>query len=194
MRRIEAVEHIVKALPYKTLVVSNLGYPSRELHHVHDRPRNFYMLGSMGLASSIGLGLALARKEKTVVLDGDGSILMNLGSLVTIANQKPGNLILVVLDNQCYGTTGGQPSYASGVTNIEALAKAAGITKTKTVRIKKRLVETLENTIRTEGPFVIVVKVDEGNAKVPLIPMKPEDIKERFMASLQAERSTPTGS
>jgi sulfopyruvate decarboxylase subunit beta len=143
------------------------------------------MLGSMGLASSIGLGLALVRQEKTVVLDGDGSILMNLGSLSTIANQVPRNLVLVVLDNQCYGTTGGQPSYTSGVTNIEALAKAAGIAKTKTVQVKKQLVETLESTTRTEGPFVIVVKVDKGNANVPLIPMKPEDIKERFMASLQ---------
>lgn len=189
MRRIEAIKHVVKALPSNALIVSNLGYPSRELYHVQDRPRNFYMLGSMGLASSIGLGLALARKEKTVVLDGDGSILMNLGSLVTMANQKPRNLVLVVLDNQCYGTTGGQLSYTSGVTNIEELAKAAGVTRTKTVRMKKQLLETLKNALRTDVPYVIVVKVDRENAEVPLIPVEPEDIKERFMASLKAERS-----
>lgn len=98
------------------IVVSNIGDPSKELYKIKDRPRNFYMLGSMGLASSISLGIALSKSENVVCLDGDGALLMNLGSLATIANYNPKNLVLIVLDNGSYGTTGNQPSFTSGTT------------------------------------------------------------------------------
>jgi sulfopyruvate decarboxylase subunit beta len=85
------------------------------------------MLGSMGLASSIGLGLAMAQPRKVVVIDGDGSLLMNLGSLATIANHAPENYLLVVLDNQCYGSTGCQLTATSHATDLAAIATGAGV-------------------------------------------------------------------
>ena len=111
MERIKALEQITDQLENE-LVICNIGFPSRELYHVNDSPQHFYMLGSMGMASSIGLGLAMAQVRKVIVFDGDGSLMMNLGSLITIYNQNPENLVLVVLDNECYGSTGNQCTYA----------------------------------------------------------------------------------
>jgi sulfopyruvate decarboxylase subunit beta len=99
MRRYEAITEIIKNLE-KELIVCNLGIPSKELYHLKDCDRNFYMMGSMGLASSISLGLAISNPNKEVwCIDGDGSLLMNLGSLSTIANVNPDNLTLIVIDN-----------------------------------------------------------------------------------------------
>ena len=114
MQRIEAIKTIAESLEDE-LVICNIGFPSRELYSVKDSNTHFYMLGSMGMASSIGLGLALSSKRKVVVFDGDGSILMNMGTLVTIFSQNPPNMILVVLDNQCYGSTGSQCTYTTKV-------------------------------------------------------------------------------
>ena len=86
MRRIDAIR-IIAEIVEEEMIVANIGFPSRELYSLHDRNRNFYMVGSMGLASSIGLGLAMSTKQKIWVIDGDGSVLMNLGTLATIANQ-----------------------------------------------------------------------------------------------------------
>ncbi|MEN6329345.1 MAG: thiamine pyrophosphate-dependent enzyme, partial [Methanobacteriaceae archaeon] len=120
MERIEALEQITSQLD-EELVICNIGFPSRELYHVNDSPHHFYMLGSMGMASSIGLGLAMAQERKVIIFDGDGSLLMNLGSLVTIYNQSPRNLVLVVLDNECYGSTGNQCTYSS-TTDLKKVA------------------------------------------------------------------------
>jgi len=92
------------------LVVSNIGLPSQELHLLDDQPTNFYMLGTMGLSSSIGLGLALAQKAKVIAIDGDGSVLTNFGTLPTIANNPADNFILLIIDNCSYGSTGDQPT------------------------------------------------------------------------------------
>ena len=101
------------------LYVCNIGFPSRELYAAADRPKKIYMLGSMGLASSIGLGLALVRPErKVIVLDGDGSVLMNLGALATIAHNALENYLLIILDNCCYGSTGSQPTCTSQRTEL----------------------------------------------------------------------------
>ena len=125
MKRIEAIALAAEAAQAQdALLISNIGFPSRELFSVKDRPENFYMLGSMGLASSIGLGLALARPErKVMVLDGDGSVLMNLGTLATIAHYAPENYLLVILDNCCYGSTGSQPTCTHLGTDLFALAQ-----------------------------------------------------------------------
>jgi sulfopyruvate decarboxylase subunit beta len=176
MLRIEAIALAAEAAAAcSALLVCNIGYPSRELFSVKDRPENFYMLGSMGLASSIGLGLALARPErKVMVLDGDGSVLMNLGTLATIAHHAPENYLLVILDNCCYGSTGSQPTCTHLGTDLFALAKAAGA---KNVREVLR-VEELPPALRGLG--VLIVKVEAGNAVVPLVGLSPEEIVERF--------------
>lgn len=189
MERIKALKQISNQLE-KELVICNIGFPSRELYHVKDSPQHFYMLGSMGMASSIGLGLAMALESyegkegrKVVVFDGDGSVLMNLGSLVTIANQKAQNLILVVLDNECYGSTGSQCTYAS-TTDLKKVAESVGFQKTFFFPESKKNID-FTTVLETEGPVFVHVKVKAGNADVPIIPLEPEDIKERFMEAIK---------
>jgi sulfopyruvate decarboxylase subunit beta len=177
MKRIEAVALAAAAAAEQdALLISNLGYPSRELFSVCDRSENFYMLGSMGLASSIGLGLALARPERRVmVLDGDGSVLMNLGSLASIAHHAPDNYLLVILDNCCYGSTGSQPTCTGLGTDLAALARAAGVRSVRRTEGPEELAEALQ------GQGVVVAMVQAGNASVPIISLLPEEILERFM-------------
>ncbi len=177
MKRIEAIALAAEAAQAEgALLISNIGYPSRELFSVRDRPENFYMLGSMGLASSIGLGLALARPERRVIsLDGDGSVLMNLGTLATIAHHAPENYLLVILDNCCYGSTGSQPTCTHLGTDLAALAVAAGVNIVKEVDNIEDLAKALT------GQGVVVAKVEAGNANVPIIHLAPKEIIERFM-------------
>lgn len=179
MKRIEAIEIIAKqAEEENALLVANIGFPSRELYSVLDRKSNFYMLGSMGLASSIGLGLALARPDKKVIsIDGDGSVLMNMGSLATIANQHPDNYLLVIIDNSSYGSTGSQPTATSGKTDLTAVARGAGI---KDVYTASNITE-FKKVLGMSDARVVVVRVLPGNAKVPIISLSPEEIIERFM-------------
>ncbi len=177
MKRIDAIAIIAQgAESMDALLVGNIGYPSRELYAVGDRPSNFYMLGSMGLASSIGLGLALARPDRRVVaIDGDGSVLMNLGSLATIADQSPKNYLLVILDNGCYGSTGCQPTCTCRRADLARMAESAG----NEVRLAATPAE-LRAGLAKRG--VLVVKVEIGNADVPVIDLTPEEIIRRFMA------------
>lgn len=178
MRRIEAISIIAgEADCQGALLVGNIGYPSRELYAVGDRPSNFYMLGSMGLASSIGLGLALALpKRRVIAIDGDGSVLMNLGSLATLADQDPDNYLLIILDNGCYGSTGSQPTCTARRADLEKLAAGAGISEVSVATTA----DELRKGVGNKG--VLVVKVEIGNADVPVIPLSPEEIIERFMA------------
>jgi len=164
------------------LIVANIGYPARELFAAADRPENFYMLGSMGLASSIGLGLAVSQAQRVCVIDGDGSVLMNLGSLATIAHHAPDNFCLVIVDNKVYGSTGGQPTYTGGKTDLAALAEAAGNKQVRRVSTKAQLARALDEH---EGhASIIIADTDPGNEDVPVIPLSAVAIKERFMARL----------
>ena len=183
MKRIEALSIIAKeAESQNALIVGNIGFPSRELFAVGDRPSNFYMLGSMGLASSIGLGLALARPDRRVIaIDGDGAVLMNLGSLATIADKNSKNYLLIILDNGCYGSTGSQPTCTSRRADLVRVAEGAGVSEVKLAASPE------EVRVGLAGRGVLVVKVDIGNADVSVIDLSPEEIIERFM-----ERSAGT--
>lgn len=177
-RRNELFETVVPVLG-DALVVCNIGFPSQELFAHQDRERNFYMLGSMGLASSIGLGLSLTTSQNVVSIDGDGSVLMNLGTLATIANQAPSNFTLLIVDNGAYGSTGDQPTYTSGVTSLAGMATAAGIDKvyeTQGAEVGPKLASCLG----TPGPHVIVAKVSPGSPKLKPIPLAPVVIRDRF--------------
>ena len=125
MIRAEILRAIIPVISDE-LVVSNIGLPSQELHMLDDQPTNFYMLGTMGLASSIGLGLALSQNETVIAIDGDGSVLTNFGTLPTIANNVANNFILLIIDNGSYGSTGDQPTYAGGKTSLAKVAEACG--------------------------------------------------------------------
>ncbi len=182
MKRFDVIKEIVKTLKDE-IVVCNLGAPSRELYHAKDRDRNFYMLGSMGLASSIALGLAISNpKEKIICIDGDGSILMNLGSLATIANSTTMNYSLIVIDNSSYGSTGDQQTYTSKKTNLAIIARGAGFRSITVIDKLKDINRKLSNL--SEGCHFILIKALPGNAKVENVPLNPEKLKERFIKSL----------
>ena len=167
-------------------VIASLGHPAYDLFAAGDRAANFYTWGSMGLASSIGLGIAIARPDLRVfVVDGDGSLLMNLGSLATIGWTKPANLVLVVWDNEEYGTTGGQGSATAHGADLAAAARAMGIRSAATVRNEHELRAAIAEARRDSGPSVIVAKVEES-APTGKPPLDYVFIKGRFMAAIGA--------
>ncbi|WP_425098161.1 sulfopyruvate decarboxylase subunit beta [Tropicibacter sp. S64] len=166
------------------LVVCNIGIPSQELHAIDDQPTNFYMLGTMGLASSIGLGLALVQPKPVIAIDGDGSVLTNLGTLPTIGNNQGGHLILLIIDNGSYGSTGDQPTYTGKRTSLAGMARAAGCERV--VEIDGRDAKAaLKDALGTKATTVIVCKCDSGNEKMPVITMDPVTIRDRFMAAVR---------
>jgi thiamine pyrophosphate-dependent acetolactate synthase large subunit-like protein len=176
----------------KAPIIASLGHPAYDLYAAGDRPENFYTWGSMGLASSVGLGLALARPDRRVfVIDGDGSLLMNLGSLATIGWTRPANLVLVVVDNERYGTTGGQDTATAHGADLESAARAMGIAHASTVRTIQSLKARLEHA-GAQGPSVIVVKV-EGGAPTGKPPLDCVYIKQRFMAAMGCSEAATEG-
>jgi thiamine pyrophosphate-dependent acetolactate synthase large subunit-like protein len=193
MNRLDATRQLIAVLDDEPIVAS-LGHPAYDLYGAGDRPANFYTWGSMGLASSIGLGLALARPDLRVfVLDGDGSLLMNLGSLATIGWTRPPNLVLVVWDNQEYGTTGGQQTATAHGADLEMAARAMGASSTATVRTEEAFGAAIARSRTEPGPWVIVAKVDE-TAPAAKPPLDCVFIKQRFMAAIgQVEAATRGG-
>ncbi|MGI9319390.1 MAG: sulfopyruvate decarboxylase subunit beta [bacterium] len=167
------------------LVVCNIGLPSQELHLIDDQPTNFYMLGTMGLASSIGLGLALAQDKKVIAIDGDGSVLTNFGTLPTIANNVADNFILLIIDNGSYGSTGDQPTYAGKKTSLTAVARACGCDNVIECTAAETI-EVLQTALSGTGMTIIVSKWESGNIKVPVITMDPVEIRSRFMRAVSA--------
>jgi len=178
-----AISIAVKKIGNNPIISAN-GFISRDLFEVCDKNSNFYMIGSMGLASSIGLGVALKNPRKSVfIFDGDGNILMNLGSLTTIASQKPKNLIHVVFDNSVHESTGGQPTNSNFV-NIEKIAKVCNYNHTFTVKTKNNFLKILHKIKKLKGPIMIVVKIQQsGMEKSKRVEILPVEIKERFMMS-----------
>lgn len=168
------------------LVVCNIGLPSQELFLLDDQPSNFYMLGTMGLCSSIGLGLALAQRKKVVAIDGDGSVLTNLATLATIANNVADNFVLLIVDNGSYGSTGDQPTYAGGKTSLTAVAKACGCEHVVECQAADCAAE-LRAALDANRMTVIVAKCQSGNIPVPVIEMSPVAIRDRFMAEVRRE-------
>lgn len=167
------------------LVVCNIGIPSQELHAIDDQPSNFYMLGTMGLASSIGLGLALAQPKPVIVIDGDGSVLTNMGTLPTIANNVADNYILLIIDNGSYGSTGDQPTYAGRKTSLSKVAEACGCERVIECQAEETG-QVLQEALDAKEMTIIVCKCESGNAKMPVITMDPVVIRDRFMKSVSA--------
>jgi thiamine pyrophosphate-dependent acetolactate synthase large subunit-like protein len=188
MTRIEATRAIVE-LANGAPIVASLGHPAYDLFAAGDRPQHFYTWGSMGLASSIGLGLALARPElRVIVLDGDGSLLMNLGSLATIGLLRPNNLIVIVMDNEEYATTGGQPTPTAHGADLAGAARAMGIATATTVRTEGEL----RGALNTPGPIFIAAKVKES-APTAKPPLDCVFIKQRFMSAIRSPQSAIEG-
>jgi thiamine pyrophosphate-dependent acetolactate synthase large subunit-like protein len=181
MTRHEALQHLLLHLPDGALALFTTGMISREAFNIRDRAENFYMIGSMGLLNALGLGLALQVPARTMwVVEGDGSALMSLGALPLIATCQPTNLIHVVLDNEIYESTGGQPTISATV-DLAALATAAGYTRVWRVSDAVALREALRQVAETKELTFLLVKVSgrapEGLGRVALTP---EEIKRRF--------------
>ena len=184
MTRLDATRVLVSSIG-DAPVIASLGHPAYDLFAAGDRPANFYTWGSMGMASSIGLGLALARPDLPVfVVDGDGSLLMNLGSLATIGWTKPPKLVVIVWDNEEYATTGGQGTATAHGADLAAAARAMTVPETMTVRTEAELKSALARAQTVVGPAVIVAKVRESapSAKPPLDYV---GIKDRFMSAIK---------
>ena len=172
MLRFEATKLILKHAG-NSPIVSNLGPTTDELWHAGHRDRNFYTYGSMGLCSSIALGMALSTQERVISLDGDGSLLMNLGAIATIGREQPKNLIVVVWDNEEWGQTGHQASHTAKGTDLEQVARSCGIRHTSTVKNLEDLESVFATALREEGPSFIVAKIEEAEY-LPVAPIEPE--------------------
>jgi thiamine pyrophosphate-dependent acetolactate synthase large subunit-like protein len=195
MTRLEATRVLLRAMDEEpnAPIVASLGHPAYDLCAAGDRAANFYTWGSMGLASSIGLGLAMARPDLRVyVLDGDGSLLMNLGSLATIGWVRPANLVVIVWDNESYATTGGQPTATAHGSDLEAAARALGAAMTATISGAEELVATVARARGANGPCVIVAKVAESAPTVKP-PLDCVFVKQRFMAAIGSAESATRG-
>lgn len=160
IHRRPAIRSLVDARPDHLLVVSGLGSSTWDLSAAGDDPRNFCFIGAMGQAGPFALGLATARPSKRVALiTGDGELLMSLGVLATIANRAPANLAVIVMDNESYIETGGQPTATAGPTDLEAVARGAGIGETCTIHEESELDMLRERMLNAPGPFFANVKV-----------------------------------
>ena len=183
LNRLQATRYVVQQVTDEPIIAS-LGNPKFDLFTAQDRPQNFYMWNSMGLASSMGLGLAMVRPEqKVIILDGDGSILMNLNSLPTAAARSPQNLIHVIWDNRQFELTGGQPTHTAFRTDLAKLAQGAGFDKVETVETQEAFERAFSHALREPGPWIIIAIIDAERA-TGRPPKSPTYIKHRFMESL----------
>ena len=162
MRRLDAMQAVYPQLQEKnTVVVTIMGAVAAELQSLGHRPNFFYLQHAMGIASSLGLGIALSRPElKVVVFDGDGSVLMNLGGLTTLARYRPRNLVHVVFDNESLLSVGGFPTATSTGSDIAAIAAGAGVPRTATVRDLAAFTSEFGEALDANELTTLVAKVE----------------------------------
>jgi sulfopyruvate decarboxylase subunit beta len=160
VRRLDALQAVYDRLEHRT-VVTIMGAVAAELQSLGHRPNFFYLQHAMGLASSLGLGIALAQPERQVVVfDGDGSILMNLGGLTTLARYRPRNLVHVVFDNESLLSVGGFPTATATGTDLAGIAAAAGVPRTALVTTIEAFTEAFDAALAANDLTTIVAKVD----------------------------------
>jgi len=167
------------------IVVAGLGAPAYDLASCGDQPLDFPLWGAMGSAAMVGLGLALAQPRQTVlVLTGDGEMLMGLGSLATIAAQRPANLRIVVLDNECYGEIGQQRTHTAMGVDLAAIASACGMRNTRTVRQIDELAALRHDLHASEDAVFAVVKIAPDELPRVLPPRDGPYVTHRLRAAL----------
>ncbi len=181
--RAQAMGALLELITDQPLIICN-GFPSREAQKLRDRDLNFYMIGSMGATAGIGLGLALSQpQKKVVVFDGDGNVLMSMGTLATIGALKPKNLVHVVFDNEVYGSTGNQPTY-SRLVNLDKVAKASGYVNVERAREREDFVYEFKDMLASEGPSFLLIKVNEQIEDADRVAIEPVEITRRFKAMI----------
>jgi sulfopyruvate decarboxylase subunit beta len=192
MLRIDAMKAVYPKLK-EAIVITIMGAVSAELQSLGHQPNFFYLQHAMGLASSMGLGVALSRPElKVVVLDGDGSILMNLGSLTTLARYRPKNLLHIVFDNESLLSVGGFPTATSTGTNITGMAAAAGVPRTATVRDLDSFVDAFDAALAANELTTLVAKVEAKGPPVFLTDLPMLENRFQFQRYLRDIRHTET--
>ncbi len=186
----EAITTITELLKDQLVICAN-GMISRETFLIRDRVENFYMIGSMGLASSIGLGIALNKpSRKVIIFDGDGNLLMNLGSLTMIGALQPKNFLHIVFDNEVYASTGSQPTFSDKI-KLEDIAKSARYACVKKVTSTEVLRKEMVNLLGKEGTSFLLVKISKNDRQsgIGRVTYSPEHIKERFMSAFNNRRN-----
>lgn len=162
MNRSDLVRRLVAKLKREEAVIGGIGHSNFDLWASGQRPQNFYMLGSMGLAAPIAFGVALAQPQRQVfALDGDGSLLMHLGALGTIAMSAPKNLAIIIFDNGVYQITGSQPTLTSGCTDLVAMAKGAGLAQSAWAEDEAHYERLVQLALNGGGPWFIAARTDD---------------------------------
>ena len=183
MNRFELTQRLVAQLKREEAVIGGIGNANFDLWMSGQRPQNFYMLGSMGLAIPIAFGVALAQPHRHIVaLEGDGSLLMQLGCLSTIAMQAPNNLTIVVWDNGMYQITGGQPTATGAATDLVAVARGCGLANSAWAADEEEFDRLVANALQG-GPTFIAARIDDRPG-VGTTDRDPVQIRERFMRGL----------
>jgi thiamine pyrophosphate-dependent acetolactate synthase large subunit-like protein len=184
MNRFDLTSRLIGKLRNEEAVIGGIGNTNFDLWAAGHRPQNFYMLGSMGLAFPIALGVALAQPQRRVfALEGDGSLLMQLGALSTIAALQPKNLVMIVMDNGIYQITGAQPTPAAGVADIVGIATASGLANSAWAADEEDFERLVDEALAAAAPSLIAVRIDDKPG-VGTTRRDPVQIRERFMHGL----------
>jgi thiamine pyrophosphate-dependent acetolactate synthase large subunit-like protein len=188
MNRSELTQRLVAKLKNDEAVIGGIGNSNFDLWASGQRAQNFYMLGSMGLACPIALGVAIAQPQRKVIaIEGDGSLLMQLGALATIAAVRPANLTIVVMDNSVYQITGAQPTATAHGADLVAIARGAGIAKSTLAADEADFDQLLDAALEKGGPSLIALRIDDKPA-VATTERDPFVIRDRFMRGLGSRR------
>ena len=189
LKRRELIKVLVGGLD-DILIISGLGAPSWDLAAAGDRDLTYPLWGAMGGSAMIGLGLALSQPNRQViVITGDGEILMGLGSLSTIAQMRPNNLSIVVLDNERYGETGMQPTHTAGLTDIAGVARACGFEQAATLYEADEFDQAMPAILAGLGPSLFVIKVCAEHLPIVVPPRDPSYLKDRFRIALLGKKT-----
>ena len=184
MNRFDLTKRVVAKLKHDEAVIGGIGNANFDLYGAGKRPENFYMLGSMGLAGPIALGVALAQpKRRVLALEGDGSLLMQMGSLATIAMLAPKNLILIVWDNGIYQITGGQKTATAAGADVVEMARGAGLKQSAWANDEEEFERLVERALSADGPWFIAARID-AKAAPHQTPREPVLIKDAFMRAM----------
>ncbi|MGB7856787.1 MAG: thiamine pyrophosphate-dependent enzyme [Pseudolabrys sp.] len=190
MNRFDLTKRLVGQLKREEAVIGGIGNANFDLWASGQRPQNFYMLGSMGLTIPIALGVAIAQPQRHVIaLEGDGSLLMQLGCLSTVAERAPKNLTIVVWDNGIYQITGSQPTASAASADLVAIARGAGIAQSAWAADESEFDQLVASTLKGGGPTLIAARID-GKPAVGATDRDPVQIRERFMQGLGVKRGT----
>ena len=184
MNRSDLTSRLVAKLSNEEAVIGGIGNTNFDLWGAGHRPQNFYMLGSMGLAFPIALGVALAQPERRVfALEGDGSLLMQMGCLSTIATLKPKNLTMVVMDNGIYQITGAQPTPAAAVSDLVAVAIGCGLSNSVWAADEADFERLVDQSLSASEPTLIGVRIDDKPG-VGATRRDPVQLRESFMLGM----------